>query len=227
MNSLGSLNGDCLFYLSFLSLWGQLSTLAVLSKGYRGRGISSGVKRHRREADHTPVTNVEVKENMDLYIHSPYVFMVQCLSKYKDNLDSFTFLTVSGTLPLFIPYYLIFPVRSAIRTERNTIMYILYSVWCHVITTISLPLGYVTLTLNIFTAHIAYGVICYLFLSGIFWLIESFVISWNTSPVFSDIWNPSGAVVFSLSCSRTPRCHPTSTLYPLSCWCIIEVMYSL
>jgi hypothetical protein len=30
-----------------------------------------------------------------------------------------------------------------------------------------------------------------------------------------------------LSCSRTPRCNFSSTLYPRSCWCIIQVIHSL
>jgi hypothetical protein len=34
-------------------------------------------------------------------------------------------------------------------------------------------------------------------------------------------------VVFNLFCSRTPRCNFSSTLYPQSCWCIIQVIHSL
>jgi hypothetical protein len=34
------------------------------------------VKRPGREADHSPPTSVEVKNNVDLYIHFPYAFMV-------------------------------------------------------------------------------------------------------------------------------------------------------
>jgi hypothetical protein len=34
-------------------------------------GIFSGVKRQEREADHSSPTSVEVKKNVDLYIHSP------------------------------------------------------------------------------------------------------------------------------------------------------------
>jgi hypothetical protein len=37
----------------------------------------------------------------------------------------------------------------------------------------------------------------------------------------------STAVVFNLFCSRTPRYNISSTLYPQSCWCIIQVIYSL
>jgi hypothetical protein len=36
----------------------------------------------------------------------------------------------------------------------------------------------------------------------------------------------SNPVVFDLSCSRTSRCNFSSTLYPQSCWCIIQVIHS-
>jgi hypothetical protein len=42
----------------------------LLSNGYRG-APSLGVKRTEREADHSLPTSAEVKENVDLYIHSP------------------------------------------------------------------------------------------------------------------------------------------------------------
>jgi hypothetical protein len=35
------------------------------------------------------------------------------------------------------------------------------------------------------------------------------------------------AVVFNLFCSRTPRYNFSSTLYPQSFWCIIQVIHSL
>jgi hypothetical protein len=35
------------------------------------------------------------------------------------------------------------------------------------------------------------------------------------------------AVVLNLFCSRTPRYNFSSTLYPQSCWCIIQVIHSL
>jgi hypothetical protein len=35
------------------------------------------------------------------------------------------------------------------------------------------------------------------------------------------------AVVFNFLCSRTPRCNFTSTLYPQTCWCLIQVIHSL
>jgi hypothetical protein len=38
---------------------------------------------------------------------------------------------------------------------------------------------------------------------------------------------PLHTVVLNLSCSRTPRCNFSSTLYPQSCWCIIQVIHSL
>jgi hypothetical protein len=32
-------------------------------------------------------------------------------------------------------------------------------------------------------------------------------------------------VVFNLFCSRTPRCNFSSTLYPQSCWYIMQVIH--
>jgi hypothetical protein len=46
-----------------------------------------GVKRQRHEADHSSPAGAEVKETVDLYIHSPYIFMAY-LVKLRDN---FTF----------------------------------------------------------------------------------------------------------------------------------------
>jgi hypothetical protein len=51
-----------------------------------------GVKRPGHEADHSPLSSAEVKECVDLYLHSPIRFMTWCLVKHKDNftsLDSF------------------------------------------------------------------------------------------------------------------------------------------
>jgi hypothetical protein len=45
--------------------WGSPS---LLSNGYRG--FSPGVKRLKREADHSPPTSAEVKKNVGLYIQS-------------------------------------------------------------------------------------------------------------------------------------------------------------
>jgi hypothetical protein len=37
----------------------------------------------------------------------------------------------------------------------------------------------------------------------------------------------SKPVALTLCCSRTPTCNFSSTLYPQSCWCIIQVIHSL
>jgi hypothetical protein len=51
--------------------------------------LSPGIKRLGREADISPPSNAEVKECVELYLHSPQsVFMARCLVKYRDN---FTF----------------------------------------------------------------------------------------------------------------------------------------
>jgi hypothetical protein len=43
----------------------------------------------------------------------------------------------------------------------------------------------------------------------------------------SDHVAQSRVEVFNLFCSRTPRYNFSSTLYPQSCWCIIQVIHSL
>jgi hypothetical protein len=54
-----------------------------------GRGaLSLGVKRPEREADHPPPSSVGVKECVELYLHSQYVFIAWCLVKHRDK---FTF----------------------------------------------------------------------------------------------------------------------------------------
>jgi hypothetical protein len=50
--------------------------------------LSLGVKRPEREADHSPPSSAEVKEHVELYLHSQYTFMALCLVKHRDN---FTF----------------------------------------------------------------------------------------------------------------------------------------
>jgi hypothetical protein len=46
--------------------------------------FSLGVKRPRREADHSPTSSTEVKECVELYLHSQYAFMAWCLVKHRD-----------------------------------------------------------------------------------------------------------------------------------------------
>jgi hypothetical protein len=52
------------------------------------RGTFFGVKRPGHEADHSPPSSAEVKECVELYLHSHYAFMAWCLIKHRDN---FTF----------------------------------------------------------------------------------------------------------------------------------------
>jgi hypothetical protein len=68
--------------------------------------LSLGVKRPGREADHSPPSSAEVKECMELYLHSPYVFMAWCLVKHTDN---FTF-----TLPTNVHVEVLWVVASCI-----------------------------------------------------------------------------------------------------------------
>jgi hypothetical protein len=60
--------------------------------------LSLVVKRQGREADHSPPFTAEVKECMELNLHSPYfVFMAWCLVKHRDNFTftfTFTFMSV-------------------------------------------------------------------------------------------------------------------------------------
>jgi hypothetical protein len=43
------------------------------------------IKQRGREADHSPPSRAEVKECVELYLHSPYVFMARCLVKHGNN----------------------------------------------------------------------------------------------------------------------------------------------
>jgi len=52
--------------------------------------LSLEVKRLRREADHSPPPNAEVKNAWSYTSTSPYVFMVYCLVKHRDNFTFFT-----------------------------------------------------------------------------------------------------------------------------------------
>jgi hypothetical protein len=49
--------------------------------------LSLGIKRPSREADHSPPSSVEVKEWLELYIHSPSTtsWRGAQLKKHKDN----------------------------------------------------------------------------------------------------------------------------------------------
>jgi len=52
--------------------------------------LSLAVKQPGHEAGHLPLSSTEVKECMELYLHSHYVFMSLCLVKHRDNF-AFTF----------------------------------------------------------------------------------------------------------------------------------------
>jgi hypothetical protein len=54
----------------------------------REGGLSLEVKWPGREANHSPPFTAEVKEYVELYFHSQYVFMAWCFVKHRDN---FTF----------------------------------------------------------------------------------------------------------------------------------------
>jgi hypothetical protein len=56
--------------------------------------LSLGVKWLGRETDHSPPSSAEVKECVELYIHSPqYAFMVWCLFKARGQLYLYQFNT--------------------------------------------------------------------------------------------------------------------------------------
>jgi hypothetical protein len=57
------------------------------------RDTFMGVKQPGREADHSPPSSAEVKECVELYLHSQYAFMACCLVKHRDN---FTFYLYQG-----------------------------------------------------------------------------------------------------------------------------------
>jgi hypothetical protein len=59
--------GKFLFTTRPERLWGPPS---LLSNGYQG-GLSLGVKRPGREAHHSPPSSAEVKEWVEVYLHSP------------------------------------------------------------------------------------------------------------------------------------------------------------
>jgi hypothetical protein len=59
------------------------------------RALSLGVKRLEREADHSPPSSAEVKHAWSYTSIPPYVFMVWCLVKHRDN---FTFYLYCRTL---------------------------------------------------------------------------------------------------------------------------------
>jgi hypothetical protein len=71
LDNWGSIPGGGWEFFSFTlcpdRLWGPPS---LLSSGYQ-EALSLGVKRPGLEADHSPPSGAEVKECMELYLHSP------------------------------------------------------------------------------------------------------------------------------------------------------------
>jgi hypothetical protein len=57
-------------------LWGPSS---LISNGYKGEGLSQGVKRLGREAHHSSPTSAEVKKTWIYTSTPPYAFMTYCL----------------------------------------------------------------------------------------------------------------------------------------------------
>jgi hypothetical protein len=60
-------------------------------------GSFLGVKRPEREADHSPPYSAEIKECVELYLHSRNVFMAWCLVKHRDNLTFCLYFLVART----------------------------------------------------------------------------------------------------------------------------------
>jgi hypothetical protein len=58
-------------------------------------------------------------------------------------------------------------------------------------------------------------------------LLNSCIRVHHRRPVVNIYTTCSTTVVFNLFCSRTPRYNFSWTLYPQSCWCIIQVIHSL
>jgi hypothetical protein len=79
------------------------------------QGLSLGVKRLEREADHSPPSNADVKECLDLYLHSPIRLRGVVLSY---NIGPNLPLAFSTTLPTLglTGYKGTFPLGSSCRT---------------------------------------------------------------------------------------------------------------
>jgi hypothetical protein len=54
--------------------------------------LSLVVERPERETDHSPPSSADVKEYVELYLHSQYVFIAWCLVKHIDNLKGDDFI---------------------------------------------------------------------------------------------------------------------------------------
>jgi hypothetical protein len=80
--------------LGFDSRWGLgiflFTTASRTALGPTQRGLSLGVKRQGREADHSPPPSAQVKMRGAIHPLPQYVFMSWCLVKHRDNF-TFTF----------------------------------------------------------------------------------------------------------------------------------------
>jgi hypothetical protein len=56
------------------------------------KALSFGIKRPGREADHSPPFSAEVKEYVEPYLHSQYVFMAWCSVKAQGQLYLYVYL---------------------------------------------------------------------------------------------------------------------------------------
>jgi hypothetical protein len=63
--------------------------------------LSLGLKQPGREADHSPPSSAEIKECVELYLHSPIRLHGVVLSLKKKHSDNFTF-TPTGKEPLVV-----------------------------------------------------------------------------------------------------------------------------
>jgi hypothetical protein len=67
-----------------------------------GKGVSSGVKRPGREANHSHPSSVEVKECVELYLHSPVCFHGVVISQAQ------------GLLYLYLLYISMFQLQNSV-----------------------------------------------------------------------------------------------------------------
>jgi hypothetical protein len=84
------------------------------------RALSLGVKRAGREADHLPPSSAEVKECVELYLHSPIRLYGVVLSYKKKGTET--------TLPYF---YVVFPLSPAPLLTIHTVWWKLSLRWRH------------------------------------------------------------------------------------------------
>jgi len=57
--------------------------------------LSMDVKRPWREADHSPPSSAEVKERVELYLHSQYIFMTWCSVKTQQHFYLYRYLSLT------------------------------------------------------------------------------------------------------------------------------------